>query len=110
MGEDIVAFRGTEDRVRCGLRILATQFLSEVQADEEAGDEVVTGGGQAQAAALQLSDALQQATVEDLAHAAGDLFSKGPFKAGPEVLAPLTIQEKGETLWRGIRFQRLAES
>ena len=91
------------------LEILAVQLLEEVQADEEAGDEVVAAGGQAQAAAFQVPDAFQQVTVEDLAHAARDLFSKGPFKTGPEVLPPLAVQEKGEAFRRGSFLQRLAE-
>ena len=97
--------RGAEDRVDRGLEILAAQLLEEVQADEEAGDEVVAGGGQTQAAAFQAPDAFQQVAVEDLVHAALDLFSEGPLKTGPEVLPPLAVQEKGEAFRRGSFYQ-----
>jgi hypothetical protein len=47
--------------------------------------------------------------VKDLMNAARDLSSKSPFKAGPEVLAPLAVQEKGEAFRRGSFLQRIAE-
>ena len=89
--------------------ILTTQLLEEVQAGEETGDEVVTGRGQAQAAAFQLADALQQTTVEELLSAPGDLGSEGPFKTGAEVLPSLAVQKKGEALRGGGLFQQVAE-
>ena len=109
VGKDVLASRGAEDRVNRGLGILAAQLPGEVEADEQASDKVVTRRGQTRAAAFQLPDALQQATVKHLMNAARDLSSKGPFKAAPEMLAPLGVQEKGKAFWRGSRFQRFGE-
>jgi len=83
--------------------------LKDAQADEEAGDEVISGGRQARAAAFQFSDACQQAAVEDLVNAMRYLFSEGAFKAAAEAAETPVVQEKGEALRRGCRFQEFAQ-
>ena len=74
-----------------------------------AGDEVVAGGSKPWTAAFQVPDAMQQTTVEEVAHGACDLFGKGAFKTGPEVLPPRAGQQEGEAFGRGSFGERLAE-
>ena len=85
-----------------GLEFVTVQLLEKVQADEQAGDEVIAAGGQAHAAALQFGYAFEQGRRGKLvAPRVESAPAKARSKPVRKYSSRAAIEKKGEAVRRG---------